>query len=189
VTSRIAVALVFLAVAAGSAPAQQQVTPPLAEVARQAEAARATTRKAKKTYTNSDLGKDPRGEPATTSAPASGFVSKTLGKAVPAEEMVSRSDAKAESEEIAKESEETWRMRAGAVRMQVDRLRERLIELATPNSLRDGSSTLKAANDNEIANVRTALVSVRKQWARLEAAALEVKIPIAWVEPQPVFPQ
>ena len=184
-----AIAVAFVAITAGRALAQDQVMPPLAEVARQAEAAKATVKKAKKTYTNSDLASDPRGEPAPAPAPASGFVSKSLGKQVPAEELVARSEAQVESEAVAKESEEAWRKRADSVRRQVDRLRERLTELMTSDASRAESPAVRAGNASDIATTRAALESVRKQWARLETSAKELKVPMAWIEPLPTFPQ
>ena len=193
--SLLAVAVVLLS--GGHAFAQTQVMPPLADVARKAEAAKATAKKAKKSYTNSDLSADPRGErapapapaAAPTAAPEAGFVSKTTGKPVPAEEMVAASAAKAEEGEVAKESEATWRHRASAVRQQVDKMRERLAELSTPNQLTDENPRLKAENERDIANARTALDGLRKQWGRLETSAREKKIPLAWIEPAPSFQQ
>lgn len=184
-----ATALAFVALAAGSARAQEQATVPLAEVARQAEAAKATVKKATKTYTNSDLSSDPRGEPAPAPAPASGFVSKSLGKPVPAAELVTRSEAQVESEAVAKESEEAWRKRADSVRRQVVQLRERLTELMTSDASTAESPAVRVANASDIATTRAALESVRKQWARLETSAKELKVPIAWLEPLPTFPQ
>ena len=186
--SVLAVALVLIA--GGHAVAQTQVMPPLAEVARQAEAAKATARKAKKTYTNSDLSADPRHQPdpapAPAAAPAAGFVSKTSGKTVPAEEMIAASEAKAEEATVAKESEETWRMRAASLRKQVDEMRARIEQLTAPDPLRDENPVLKRTNDVEIVNARAALEGLRKQWTRLEASARELKVPDAWLDPKPV---
>jgi len=181
----LAIGVAFVAITAGRALAQDQVTPPLAEVARQAEAAKATVKKAKKTYTNSDLSSDARGEPA----PASGFVSKSLGKPVPAEELVTRSEAQVENEAVAKESEEAWRKRADSVRKQVDRLRERLTELMTSDASRAESPAVRAGNASDTATTRAALESARKQWVRLKTSAKELKVPMAWIEPPPTFPQ
>ncbi len=179
----------FVAITAGRALAQDQVTPPLTEVVRQTEAAKATIKKATKTYTNSDLSADPRGEPAPAPAPAGGFVSKSLGKPVPAEELVARSEAQVESEAVAKESEEAWRKRADLVRKQVDQLRERLTELSTSDASKAESPAVRAGNASDLATTRAALESARKQWARLETTAKELKVPMAWIEPLPAFPQ
>jgi len=184
-----AFAVAFVAITAGHALAQDQVTPSLAEVARQVEAAKATVKKAKKAYTNSDLSSVPQGEPAPAPAPASGFVSKSLGKPVLAEEVVARSEAQVESEAVAKESEEAWRKRADAVRKQVDQLRERLTELTTSDASRAESPAVRAGNASDTATTRAALESARKQWARLETSAKALKVPMAWLEPVPAFPQ
>ncbi len=184
-----ALAVAFVVITAGRALAQDQVSPPLAEVARQAEAAKATVKKAPKTYTNSDLSAAPRGEPAPAAAPASGFVSKSLDKPVPAEELVARSEAQVESATVAKESESAWRNRADSVRKQVDRLRERLTELMTSDASTAESPAVRVANASDIATTRAALESMRKQWSRLEASAKDLQVPMAWIEPPPMFPQ
>jgi hypothetical protein len=177
---------VWLVVAVGGAHAQQQVTPPLAEVARQAEAAKPTVKKAKKTYTNADLSTDRRGEPSAP-PPASGFVSKSLGTAVPAEEMLARSEAKAEGEEVAKESEESWRSQAMSLRKQVETLQSSLAALSVPNELNDSNPAIRKSRDADILNTREALDRLKKRWSRLEASATERKIPQAWLEPRPQF--
>lgn len=182
-------AVSLVAITAGRALAQEQTAmPPLAAVARQAEAAKATVKKAKKSYTNADLGKDPHGEPAPA-PPSSGLVSKSLGKPVAAEAQVARSEAKVGADTSAQESEDAWRNRAAAVRKQVDQLRERLTELTTSDASRAESPAVRAINASDVANTRTAIESVRKQWSRLEASARERKIPQSWIEPQPTFPQ
>ena len=184
----------LMAATAGAAWAQEQVMPSLAEVARQAEAAKANARKAKKTYTNSSLSADPRGEAATPAAPAAAATPVTAaasapaGTPAPAVVTAPIGGAKVEGE-LPKESEESWRTRAAAVRTQADRLRVRMAELTTPNGLRDQNPPVKAANDVEIANTRTAVDALKKQWARIEASANERKIPLAWIQPAPVFPQ
>lgn len=188
----IATALVMIA--AGVANAQEQVTPSLAEVARQAEAAKANVKKAKKTYTNFNLSADSRGDrPASAAPPATAplapLASVASGKPAPPAVAVSApADANATAGP-ATESEDVWRSRGAAVRTQVDRLRARLAELTTPNKLKDENPGLKAANDIEIANTRTALDVLKKQWARLEASANEQKVPLAWIQPAPEFPQ
>jgi len=185
-----ATALAFAAINAGSAQAQGQVMPPIAEVARQAEAAKGTARKATKTYTNASLTADPRGEPAPAPpAPDSGFVSKSLGKPVSAEAMVTRSEAKVESDVLAKQSEEDWRNRASSLRKEVEALQSRIAELSVPNALNDSNPALKKDIDNNIANARGALEDLQTRWTRLEAAALKVKIPLAWIQPPPQFGQ
>ena len=183
-------ALSMVATVAWPAVAQEQsATPSLAEVARQAEAAKPAIKKAKKTYTNADLAQDPRGEPA----PAAPLTepSKSLDKPVTPKEAAARSDAKVDAGDagaVAQESEEDWRTRADAVRREVVRMTARLTELTTSNASRAENAEVRARNASDISNTRTALELLRKQWGRIEAAARERKIPMSWIEPPPAFP-
>jgi hypothetical protein len=179
---------VFVTIAAGSAHAQQSSMPSLAEIARQAEAAKPTVRKATRTYTNGSLGSVPTEAPAVAAPTAAAvFESRSLGKPVPAEEMVARSQAKVESDNAAQQSPQTWQMRAATLRKQIDDLRSRLSMLTIPNPLTEASPALKASNDIEIANARAAIDGLRKQWMRLEVGAGEAKIPSGWLDPRPQF--
>jgi hypothetical protein len=179
-----------IAISANVARAQEQMMVPLADVARQAEAAKVTAKKAKKTYTNANLSADPRGDTPTAAAAAAAaaVLAPPTDKPEAAADAASP-DAKPEGEPEPKESEEAWRARAGALRTQVDRLRARMTDLTTPNRLRDENPGVKAANDVEIANTRTALAEMRKQWARIEASAVLRKVPVEWIQPPPVFPE
>ena len=179
-------AIVVLAFAAGDALAQTQVMPPLAEVARKAEAAKPTVKKARKTYTNSDLSADPRSAPppppaAAPSAPAAAAATP----AAKSEGTDAAAAAPKAEEAVQKESEETWRMRAASLRKQVDTMRARIAELTLPDPLREENPVLKRANDVEIANARAAFEGLKTQWSRLEASARELKVPEAWLEPRP----
>ncbi len=183
------IAVTFIALSAAEAYAQQQAPPSLGEVARQAEAAKATTRKAKKTYGNSDLKAVPGSAPAAPAAPSEGFVSKSLGKAVPADEMVARSEEKVSDDDVPKESEADWRQRAASMRSQIANLQERLTSSTKPNPTRDANAAAKSRNDTVVANIQSGLDSLVKSWARLEDAARGAKIPTAWLEPRPQFQQ
>lgn len=184
------IAAALLVISAGSARAQEQVMVPLADVARQAEAAKATARKAKKTYTNANLTADPRGDTASPPAPAPvAAVASTPEATPPATAAAAASGAAPAEGEVPKESEESWRTRAGNLRTQADRLRARMADLTVPNRLRDEDPGVKAATDREITNTRSAVDALKKQWARLEMSAIERKIPMAWIQPQPEFPQ
>jgi hypothetical protein len=182
-------AVMLIAIVTDRASAQVQ-TPPLAEVARQAEAARPTVKKAKKTYTNSDLGADPRGEPIpATKAASAPTVSTLLDKPTAAQSTAATNGAKTDAEAVPQESEESWRSRAKAIREQVAQVRARLAELTTPNKLTEANPILQAAVAGDIKNTRDALGRLRAQWARLEASAREKKISLAWIEPAPQFPE
>lgn len=182
----------LVVIGAGTARAQEQSMMPLAELARQAEAAKTTAKKAKKTYTNASLTADPRGESPTTPAPAATATSAAAraAEARPDASATAATAADAKSEgEPGKESEASWRARAATVRTQVDALRVRITNLTTPNKLRDENPGIKASNDIQIENARSALAELRKQWMRIETSAIQRKIPIEWIQPAPVFPQ
>jgi hypothetical protein len=183
-------AIILMAITTDRAFAQEQTTPPLADVARQAEAAKPNVKKAKKTYTNSDLGADPRGEatPAPSAAAAS-TVSALLDKPAAAQLTATAPGAKTDTDAVPQESEDSWRKRATAVREQVAQLRGRLTELTTPNKLTDANPILQAAVAGDIKNTRDGLARLRAQWSRLEASAREKKISMAWIEPAPQFPE
>jgi hypothetical protein len=96
----------FLFAVARVASAQSSGEPNLAEIARQAEAAKATIPKAKKSYTNADLNNG--GLPPAPAAPATGFMSASLGKPVSAEEMLKLSAAKDAAAQAQKRPESFW---------------------------------------------------------------------------------
>ena len=180
------IVVALIAISAGGARAQQVVPASLGELARHTEAASATTRKAKKTYTNGDLLPVSGGEPAST-ATTEGYVSKTLGAPVTAEEMVVRSVDKIEKDVVAQQKEDVWRSRADAVRLQIEKLQTRVAALTKPNPARDAIPAAVARNEAEVNSARAALDGLRQQWARLEDAARTAKIPSPWLEPRPQF--
>ena len=184
------VAFAAMAIAAGSARAQQplqSLTPSLADIARQAEAAKPTIKKATKAYTNASLGAIPKDEPAPVVAPPPriGFESKSLGKVVSPEELVSLSEQKIESDRVAQESEPNWRNRAASLRKQIDDMQSRISALMVPNALTDADPLLKKERDSDLANARKGLDGLLKQWAKLEMSATEAKIPNGWLDPRP----
>jgi hypothetical protein len=166
-----------------SAAAQQGTPLPLGDVARQAEAAKATVKKAKKTYTNADLNPDPNGPPLPPPPRASGFMSSSLATPVTSKEMVARSEQTANEQGREQQPESYWRVRADALRAQVSRLQTMQALLQKPDEKR--SSAAQAMNDGELAKVQQGLDGLRKQWARLEAAGSEAKIPNEWLDPRP----
>ena len=178
--------LAVVMVAAMTAVSAQQPDPPsLAELARQAEAAKATTSKAKKTYTNADLSTDPRSEPAPAAAPATGFMSGTLGKPVSAEEIIARSEEVVDQASGKAQSEEQWRARAESMRTQIQKLQKRKTALTKPNEAREANAGARARNDAEVVKVQQGLDGLRKQWATFEESARVARIPTAWLDPRP----
>jgi hypothetical protein len=171
-----------LAIAAVSA--QQSSQPSLAEVARQAEAAKVSTAKAKKTYTNADLSQDNRGEPAPApAAPPPGFMSSSLGKPVSADEIIARSEETVDQASGKAQSEEHWRGRAESLRAQIEKLQTRMTALTKPNEARDASPGARARNDAEVAKVQQGLNALLKQRETLEESARVAKIPPEWIQP------
>lgn len=179
----------LIALSCAAAFAQAPAAPSLADVARQAEAAKATAKKAKKSYTNSDLSVDftaPAPAPASAVTP-SAPVATAGAPPAPAAGAAATNDAKPAEPEVPKESEETWRMRAESLRKQIDDMKARVAQLSLPDPRRDENPVLKRSNDVNLATARSALDGLKTQWARFEASAKEVKIPMAWIEPLPSF--
>jgi hypothetical protein len=178
--------VMLVAITAASARAQQPSAPSLAEVARQAEAAKPTIKKATKTYTNASLGAVPQDQPAPVAQqPSTGFESKSLGKVVSAEEMIVRSEKKVESDRVTEQSEPNWRGRAASLRKQIDEMQQRLSALSISNPLTEGNPALKKDHELDVAKARQALGGLQKQWAALEVSASEAKVPSEWLDPKP----
>ena len=174
-----------LAAAAGAAAQGNQAAVSLGEVARQAEAAKSSIRKAKKSYTNADLGAEAQREKTeTASAPTTGLISAP-GKPVTAEEVVASTENKVDEANRAAQNEERWRQRAESIRIQIAKLQTRLTSLLKPNEARSANPAAQARQDAEIANVRTGLAGLERQWASLEDAARETRIPSDWLDPRP----
>lgn len=182
-TPAVLVALVLTA-SAGAAAQQSQAFVSLGEVARQAEAAKPSVKKAKKTYTNADLGAEAQRQ-AAEAPPATGFMSGGLGKPVSAEEMVARSQEKIDGATRAAQPEEHWRQRAEALRIQIAKLQSRLPALMKPNEARSANPAAQARQDDEIAKVQAGLDGLNRQWAGLEESAREARIPSEWLDPRP----
>ena len=182
-TPAILVALV-LTTSAGTAAQQSQAVISLGEVARQAEAAKPSVKKAKKIYTNADLGAQAQRE-AAEAPPATGFMSGALGKPVTAEEMVARSQEKIDGATRAAQPEEHWRQRAEPLRVQIAKLQSRLASLMKPNEARSANPAAQARQDAEIAKVQAGLDGLNRQWTALEESAREARIPSEWLDPRP----
>jgi len=167
-----------------SAAAAQSTEPNLAEVARQAEAAKATIPKAKKSYTNADLSAG--GLPPAPPAPAGGFTSKSLGKEVSAEEMLKLSQAKSAADETTKRPESYWVGQANGIRQLVDKLSTRLVE--AKNRPKNPNANLQKMSEQEAAMIQDQIEKTKKKWAGLEDDARTAKINMAWLSPPPKFP-
>lgn len=178
------VVIVLIAVTGTASAQQPSGQQPLADVARQAEVAKATTKKATKTYTNADLSPDTKAQPEPAPASA-GFMSSALGKVVSAEEMIKRSEEKVTAALRDEVPEPQWRARAESIRVQIAKLQTLMAALTKPNDARDANAGAKARNDAEVAKIQQGLAAVTKQWATLEESARVAKIPTDWLDPRP----
>ena len=180
-----AVALAVAMAIAVPAIAQQPAGPSLAEIAREAEAAKTTTKKAKKSYTNASLGADALPPPAPA-APPTGYVSKTLDKPVSPEEILQRSEQQVEAQAKAEApTEEHWRKRAERIRSDVDGAQGRLSRLL--GRPENPNPTLQQRAEKEIAAIRTGMNTLRTQWTALEQEARDAKIDLSWLGSAPQF--
>ena len=191
VKARLSVIVFGWLVVAVPAFAQQPGQPSLADVARRVEAdrANATAKKATKNYTNKDLSALPDLADAPTeedsSAAGKGFMSRTLGKEVTAEEIVKRSEQRpGREQEVA--SEESWRERSKKIRDDVENLKVRLDRLMRGAPPTDPSRLQKQQND--IAAIHTSFGQLQSRWDALDRAAKDAKIDMNWLTPAPQFP-
>jgi DNA repair exonuclease SbcCD ATPase subunit len=173
-------------VVAASTAAAQTGAPDLAAIARQAEAAKASAPKAKKTYTNADLGPDGM-PPAAEATPQTGFMSSSLGRPVSAEEMLELSKAKVAEDVKQNEPDEAWIAQAAAIRRQVEKLAPRLAELKSRE--KSPNATMQQRADQQIADIEKQIEGFKKRWAGLEDAARTAKVSLALLMPAPAFPQ
>jgi len=187
IARRPVIALTVLLAGVVPARAQQAGQPSLADVARQAEAARdrGAVKKARKAYTNKDLGATPA---VATSEPSTGFVSKTTGQEVSAEELVKRGEQQvAEQQPPQGPPEATWRQRAKYIRDQVDTTKTRLNKYLHLPENPDPAQQRKV--QNAIVAMRTSLTELENRWSALEKSASENKADPSWIAPPPDFSQ
>lgn len=164
-----------------AATAAAQSAPSLAEIARRTEAQRAAGKPASKVYTNASL--SPVAEVTVTAAtapPAVGFVSKSTGQVLSAEEIIANSQA-----QIAVDrqhmGESHWRTRAVGVRADRDRARQRVSDLESAPPAR--TPGLRQAAVRELERARATLATAERRWAELEESARYANVPKAWLEP------
>lgn len=176
-----------MVLALARAAAAQSGDPDLAAIARQAESAKATAPKAKKTYTNADLGADANAPDSGSTPPASGFMSTSLGKPVSAEEMLKLSEAKAAADQREKMPDAYWTQQANSIRKQVEKMAPRLAEL-TARPVNPNAALQKRA-EQERAVIEEQLRALRRKWAGLEADAKTAKANLGLLSPPPAFPE
>ena len=176
-----------LVAGAGIASAQQSV-PSLADVARQSEAARPTSKKARRSYTNADLSdRKLEIDPAASNADAKVTQAPVATQAAVKADAATAPSAPAASAAAAtptpQQTEAFWKGRADTIRSEVDRAQTRLLGFRKPVD----SPTLKALNDREVAKYTEVLKSLEKQWDRLESQAKAVNVNPQWLGVRPNF--
>jgi hypothetical protein len=181
-------AAAFVLIGAAAAAAQEPREVPLGEVARQAEAAKPAVKKARKAYTNADLGADVTPAAVSSVAKVPAAPSKTGAPSMPvsADQTVARSDARGEDKAARPgQPESFWRQRAESIRGQIAKLQTQIDELSVPNIKRDSDPGQSAHARRMIANAQEGIDGLMKQWARLEDSGREEKIPVGWLDPRP----
>lgn len=169
-------------VMAVSLPAHAQS---LAEVARQEELRRASAPKAVKTLSNADLRPSDVSVPAGAAAGESCYMSKSLGRCVEPEDLVSLSIAGATKKNAP--FEDQWRQDAQSLRSLIDAARGRsAVLVATAADDRRSPGERKVA-EKAMQTAGEAITSLERRWQKLEFNAALQQIPHAWLEPVPVF--
>src|SRR6185436_14057979 len=176
-------AALALLISAAPAFAQSQS---LGELARQEEARRVAAPKAKKTYSNTDLGPGAVPEPpaAVVADDKSCYVSKETGKCVSPEELVARSEAKVKVVQDAP-TEAPVRREADAIRGELSRLQLEIDSLQVQAGNASLTASKRQAAADALAMNRQSLERVQRRWARLEKHVNEQKLPHDWIEPVP----
>ena len=178
--NRWCIASVALTLSIAAVPAFGQS---LAELARQEEARRLAAPKAKKTYTNVDLG--PGAVPEAAPAEDTNcYQSKSEGKCVTAEEMVANSAATVKTVEDAPR-EEPIRKLAGTLRDELASIQKELDSLEAQVANQSSTPARRQQATEQLALKRPTLDGFQRRWARLERQIKENKLPHSWIEPVP----
>jgi hypothetical protein len=111
-------------------------------------------------------------------------MSASLGKPISAEEMLERSQKKADEESGAKMPEEHWRGRAEAIRADAERAHARYAQVSKDTL---GNAIAQASNAQELKRLQQMLDGLAKQWDRLEESARVARVNPDWIGPRPNF--
>ena len=171
------VSALALMVAAALAP-RPVAAQSLGAVAQQEEARRAEVKQPAKAYSNADVPGSPSGH-ATTSgdegAPPQGYVSKSTGKVMTADEMVNSSKALLSDQEE-KANEPYWRDRAKGIRAEVEKARA-LVDVLSKAENVDSPTQAEA-----LKKARAVMEQAEARLARFETQAEVARIPKAWIQ-------
>ena len=166
-----------------AAPAAAQT---LADVARQEEARRtsAATPKAKKSYSNADLGPGAVRDEAPAGETKDCYESKSTGKCLSADEMLKNSAEQQAKFEIAP-LEPHWRNHADTIRDALETAHAELaaVEPAADNDTRSPGERANAAK--LLTKFQSKVRRLEGDWLALEAEAKKQKIPMKWLDPAP----
>lgn len=158
----------------------------LGDVARQEEARRALTTKAVKTLSNANLSGSAVAPPSAATPAESCYFSKSRGRCVSAEELVSTSKAGVVTPANAP-FESYWRREATTLRSQLETARRGLTVLeATVADEERSSGEIKIA-EKALTAAQQAVAGVERQWEKLERTASNQYVPRQWIEPIPTF--
>ena len=174
------------AVIAVALPAYSQS---LGDVARQEEARRASTAKAVKTLSNADLGPSEITQitqPSGAAAVESCYVSKSKGRCVSPEELVSISNTGVVTKANAS-FEPNWRSDAQSIRSQLEGARHGVTVLEATVADEKRSAGERKAAEKALAAARLAVAGFERQWEKLERTAMNQHIPREWIEPIPIL--
>ena len=177
------------AVMAAAMPASAQS---IGEVAQKEQARRATAKAATKSYSNADLKPGEIVAPASPASPdspaspASCFMSVTEGRCVSPEELIANSSKRFPSEEVQK-AEPDWRREAANLRTQIEKTQAEIDVLSRVVANEDRSAGDRRAAGESLAKLERLLGSLRGRWESLEKRATDMRVPLAWLAPVPVF--
>jgi hypothetical protein len=159
----------------------------LGDLARQEEARRADAKKAVKTLSNADLDPSAIVAPAgATPAEPSCYMSKSQGRCVSAEELVSASVAGTLTKENAP-YEQTFRQEAEEIRSQIEKTHASIATLEAVIADAGRSPSDRKAAEKPLASARQALTGLERQWEKLEKRAGYQRVPRQWIEPIPTL--
>lgn len=140
-------------------------------------------KKPSKLYTNADIAAAET--PPVTAATASRPVIASVDEAAASVDTATSEAKSGDAEGISAMPEEYWRSRSAFLRSEVDRGLG-LLDAARRNPI--NSAQDQQLTDATVARAQGMLDGLKKQWAQLEAAIKDAKLPAEWIAPSPNFP-
>lgn len=155
----------------------------LADIARQAEARRATIKKAEKSYTNADLGPDEvTPVPGGVTTAEACYRSISLDRCVTADELIANSNSSLMAEKASQEP--SWRQKAETIRGPVRKAKQEIDALSATTDRSPGERAVAA---RMLAQRQATLRDLERRWEQLEEDAEQFMIPPGWLDPRPPF--